>query len=44
VLDFLDDALVIEYQHRPLIKTVRIAVEEAYTLGGETDEHCNQAR
>ena len=41
VADFLDDALVIEYDRPPLIKTVRITVEEAYTLQGEVYEHCN---
>lgn len=35
VIDFLDDALVIEYHRSPLIKTVRITVEETYTLQGE---------
>jgi hypothetical protein len=31
VLDFLDGSLVIEYQRFPLIKTVRITVEETYS-------------
>jgi hypothetical protein len=35
VIDFLDDALVIEYQRAPLIKTLRITVEETYSLRGE---------
>ncbi len=35
VVDFLDDALVIEYHRSPLIKTLRITVEETYTLQGE---------
>jgi hypothetical protein len=35
VVDFLDDALVIEYHRSPLIKTLRITVEETYTLRGE---------
>jgi hypothetical protein len=35
VIDFLDDALVIEYHRSPLIKTLRITVEETYTLQGE---------
>jgi hypothetical protein len=32
VTDFLDDALVIEYERSPLIKTLRITVEETYTF------------
>jgi hypothetical protein len=35
VADFLDDALVIEYDRSPLIKTLRITIEETYTLQGE---------
>jgi hypothetical protein len=35
VIDFLDDALVMEYQRAPLTKTLRITVEETYTLRGE---------
>jgi hypothetical protein len=35
VIDFLDDALVIEYHRSPLIKALRITVEETYTLRGE---------
>ena len=35
VIDFLNDALVIEYHRSPLIKTVRITVEETYTLQGD---------
>jgi hypothetical protein len=35
IIDFLDDALVIEYNRSPLIKTLRITVEETYTLRGE---------
>ncbi len=35
VIDFLDDALVLEYNRSPLIKTLRITVEETYTLLGE---------
>jgi hypothetical protein len=35
VIDFLDDALVIEYNRSPLLKTLRIAVEESYSLQGE---------
>lgn len=35
VIDFLDDALVIEYNRSPLIKTLRITVEETYSLQGE---------
>jgi hypothetical protein len=35
VIDFLDGALVIEYHRSPLIKTLRITVEETYTLRGE---------
>jgi hypothetical protein len=31
----LDDALIIEYHRSPLIKTLRITVEETYTLRGE---------
>jgi hypothetical protein len=34
-IDFLDDALVIEYHRSPLIKTLRITVEETYTLRGD---------
>lgn len=35
VVDFLDDALVIEYLRAPLRKTLRITVEETCTLQGE---------
>lgn len=35
IVDFLDDALVIEYHRSPLIKMLRITVEETYTLQGE---------
>ncbi|MFT4112589.1 hypothetical protein [Silvibacterium sp.] len=35
VLDFLDDALVLRYPRRPLVKTIRITIEETYTLEGE---------
>jgi hypothetical protein len=35
VVDFLNDELVIEYHRSPLIKTLRITVEETYTLRGE---------
>jgi hypothetical protein len=35
VIDFLDDALVIEYNRSPLVKTLRITVEESYSLQGE---------
>lgn len=35
VIDFLEDALVIEYHRSPLIKTLRITVEETYTMQGE---------
>ncbi|HZD50109.1 MAG TPA: hypothetical protein VE178_15305 [Silvibacterium sp.] len=35
VVDFLDDALVLEYDRSPLIKTLRITVEETYSLAGE---------
>jgi hypothetical protein len=35
VVDFLDDALMVEYNRSPLIKTIRITVEETYTLRGE---------
>ena len=35
-IDFLDDALVIEYDRSPLIKTLRITVEEIYALREET--------
>lgn len=35
VRDFLDDGLVIEYHRSPLIKTLRITVEEIYTVQGE---------
>ncbi len=35
VIDFLDDALVIEYHRSPLIKTLRITIEETYTVQGE---------
>jgi hypothetical protein len=35
VVDFLNDALVIEYHRSPLSKTLRITVEETYTLGGK---------
>lgn len=35
VIDFLDDALVIEYNRSPLIKTLRITVEETYSQQGE---------
>jgi hypothetical protein len=35
LIDFLNDALVIEYQRSPLRKTLRITVEETYTLGGK---------
>jgi hypothetical protein len=34
-IDFLDDALVIEYHRSPLIKTLRITVEETYSFQGE---------
>ena len=34
-IDFLNDALVIEYHRSPLRKTLRITVEETYTLQGE---------
>jgi hypothetical protein len=34
VIDFLNDALLIEYHRTPLSKTLRITVEETYTLGG----------
>jgi len=34
-IDFLDDGLVIEYHRSPLIKTLRITVEETYSLQGE---------
>jgi hypothetical protein len=33
--DFLDDALTIEYHRAPIRKTLRITVEETYTLRGE---------
>jgi hypothetical protein len=35
VVDFLDDALVLEYDRSPLIKTLRITMEETYALKGE---------
>lgn len=35
VIDFLDDALVIEYHRPPLVKRLRITVEESYTVRGE---------
>jgi hypothetical protein len=35
-IDFLDDALVIEYHRSPLIKTLRITIEETYSLQGES--------
>lgn len=35
VVDFLDDALVIEYDRSPLIKTLRVTMEETYSLAGE---------
>jgi len=35
VVDFLDDAFVIEYYRPPLIKTLRITIEESYTVRGE---------
>jgi hypothetical protein len=35
VIDFQNDALVIEYHRSPLIKTVCITVEETYTLQGD---------
>ena len=35
VVDFLDDTLILEYNRSPLIKTLRITVEETYTLRGE---------
>jgi len=35
VIDFLDDAPVLEYKRSPLIKTLRITVEETYTSQGE---------
>ena len=35
VTDFLDDALVIEYHRPPLVKTLRLTVEESYTVRGE---------
>jgi hypothetical protein len=34
-IDFLNDALVIEYHRSPLIKTLRVNVEETYTFGGK---------
>jgi hypothetical protein len=36
VVDFLDDRLVIEYNRSPLIKILRITVEENYILQGDT--------
>jgi hypothetical protein len=35
VVDFLDDALVIEYDRSPLIKMLRVTMEETYSLAGE---------
>lgn len=35
VLDFLDEELVIQYDRSPLIKTLRITLEETYSLQGE---------
>jgi hypothetical protein len=35
VIDFLDDALVIEYNRSLLIKTLRITVEETYSIQGD---------
>jgi hypothetical protein len=35
VVDFLDDALVLEYDRSPLIKTLRVTMEETYSLAGE---------
>lgn len=35
VIDFLDDALVIEYNRSLLLKTLHITVEESYSLQGE---------
>ncbi len=35
VMDFLDDALVLEYDRAPLVKTLRITMEETYALKGE---------
>jgi hypothetical protein len=35
VVDFLDDTLVLQYSRSPLVKTLRITVEESYTLEGE---------
>ena len=35
VIDFLEDELVIEYNRSPVIKTLRITIEETYTLQGE---------
>jgi hypothetical protein len=35
VIDFLDDALVIQYHRSPLSKTLRITIEETYTPGGK---------
>jgi len=35
VTDFLNDALVLEYDRSPLIKTLRVTMEETYSLAGE---------
>jgi hypothetical protein len=35
VIDFLNDALVIEYNRSPLIKTLRVNIEETYSFAGE---------
>jgi hypothetical protein len=38
VLDFLDDALVIEYKRPQLIKTLRITIEESFVPAASSGE------
>jgi hypothetical protein len=47
VCHFLDDRKIVEYDRPPLLKTLRLTVEEILspaTIKENTDEHCNQAR
>lgn len=47
VVDFLDDLLNLQYTRPPLLKTLRLTVEESFAPvipKENTHEHCNQAR
>jgi len=47
VVDFLDDLLNLQYTRPPLLKTLRITIEESFApviFKENTHEHCNQAR